>query len=137
MVAVADDERERRAECPPLPQTGEHLDLVGLDLLARRAAVPLLPPAQVGVDRLALEHEPGGQPREDGHERRPVRLSCRCQLERHADKPKAARMFATGAGTPVQRSKLAAPCRTSASRPSMTVQPAARAARTSAVSPSP
>src|SRR5262249_43180875 len=47
----------------------------------------------------------------------------------------AARITSTGAGTPVQSSKLLAPCRTSASRPSTTSQPAARAAATSAVSP--
>src|SRR5260370_25259850 len=130
VLAVADDERERCAEGPALTQAREHLDLVGLDLLARRAAVPLLPPAQVGVDGLALEHEPGGEPGEDRHERGPVRLSCRCQLERHADKPRAARMVATGAGTPVQPSKLAPPSTTRASPPSMTVHPAARPAPT-------
>ena len=128
VVAVADDERERRAERPAAAEAREHLDLVRLDLLARRAAVALLPPAEVGVDRLAVEHEPGRQARQDRHERGPVRLPCRCELERHADKPRAARITLTGAGTPVQRSKLATPCRTRASRPSMTAQPAARAA---------
>ena len=46
----------------------------------------------------------------------------------------ARRIAATGAGRPVQSSKLRAPWRTSASGPSTTTQPAARAAATSAVS---
>ena len=137
VVAVADDERERRPERPATAESCEHLDLVRLDLLARRAAVALLPPTEVGVDRLAVERQPGRQAGEDRHERRPVRLSRRCKVERHAGKPKAVRITLTGAGVPVHRSKLATPCRTRASRPSMTAQPAARAACTSAVSPSP
>ena len=35
VVAVADDERERRAERAPMAEAGEHLDLVRLDLLTR------------------------------------------------------------------------------------------------------
>ena len=76
MVAVRDDERERRAERDAVPQAGEHLDLVGLELLPRAPAVPLLAPAQVGVDRLLLEPQPGGQPGEDGDERGAVRFAC-------------------------------------------------------------
>ena len=75
VVAVADDERERRAERAAVPQAGEHLDLVRLDLLARAAAVALLAPAQVGVDRRPVEHEPAGQPGQDRDERRAVRLA--------------------------------------------------------------
>ena len=55
VVAVADDERERRAERPAVAQAGEHLDVVLLDLLARAAAVALLAAAEVGVDRGAVE----------------------------------------------------------------------------------
>ena len=62
MVAVADDERERRAERAAVAEAGEHLDLVRLDLLARRAAVALLAPAEVGVDRVLVEDEPAGRP---------------------------------------------------------------------------
>ena len=57
VVAVADDERERRAERAAVAEAREHLDLVGLDLLARRAAVALLAAAEVGVDRLPVEDE--------------------------------------------------------------------------------
>ena len=45
VVSVAHDERERRAERPSVAETGEHLDLVLLDLLARAPAVALLSPA--------------------------------------------------------------------------------------------
>ena len=55
VVAVADDEREWRAERAPVPEAGEHLDLVPLELLARAAAVALLAPVEVGVDRRPVE----------------------------------------------------------------------------------
>jgi hypothetical protein len=116
-------------------EAGEHLDGVGLDLLARRAAVALLAAAEVGVDRLAVEHESRRQAGEDGDERGTVRLARGGEVERHDVKPKLVRMTSTGAAIPVQRAKLAAPWRTSASSPSTTSHPAARAARTSAVSP--
>ena len=83
MVAVADDERERRAERPSVPQSREHLYLVLLQLLARAAAVALLPPAQVGVDRGAVEREAGRQAGQDRDERRAVRFACGDELERH------------------------------------------------------
>ena len=83
VVDVADDERERRAERAAVPEPGEHLDPVLLDLLPRRAAVALLAPLQVGVDRLAVELEPGRQAAEDRHERGPVRLAGGCKLQRH------------------------------------------------------
>ena len=70
MVAVADDERERRPERAAVTEAGEHLDLVLLELLARAAAVALLAPVQVGVDRRAVERQPAGQPGEDRDERR-------------------------------------------------------------------
>ena len=133
VVAVADDERQRRPERPPVPQAGEHLDAVLLDLLARAAPVALLPPREVGVDRVAVELEPGGQPGHDRDERGPVRLAGGFQSEAHERESSAARMTSIGADSPVQRSNDAAPWRTSTSRPSTTVQPAARAAATSAV----
>ena len=60
----------------------------GLDLLPRRAAVALLPPLEVGVDRVAVEQEPGGQAGDDRDERRPVRFAGGGERQRHADKPK-------------------------------------------------
>ena len=59
----------------PVAQAGEHLDAVLLDLLPRRAAVALLAALQVGVDRVAVELEPGGQAGEDRDERGPVRFA--------------------------------------------------------------
>ncbi len=52
-------------------------------------------------------------------------------------RPAAARMASSGAGTPVQRSKLSAPWRTSTSRPSTTRPPTPRAAEIRAVSRAP
>ena len=80
---VPNDERERRPERPAVPQPGEHLDLVLLDLLARRAPVALLAALQVGVDRLPVELEAGGQAGQDRDERGPVRLPCGGKAERH------------------------------------------------------
>ena len=98
----AHDERERRAERAAVAEAGEHLDAVLLDLLARRAAVALLPPLQVGVDPVAVELEPGGQAADDRHERGPVALSGRCERERH-------RLQAYGAAHHVDRRVDAGP----------------------------
>ena len=83
MVAIPDDERQRRPERPSLPEAREHLDLVALELLARAAAVALLPAPQVCVDRVLRQLEPGGKPRDDRDERRPVRFACGHEPERH------------------------------------------------------
>ncbi len=115
MIAVSNDERERRPERAALAEAGEHLDLVRLDLLPGRAAVALLAATQVGVDRFLVEDEARGQAGQDRDERGAVRLPCRCQLEIHSGKPRARRMTATGAGTPVQSLKEAAPCAASTS----------------------
>src|SRR5689334_15089448 len=115
VVAVADDECERRAQRPPVPEAGQDLDRVLLELLAWAATVALLAAHEVGIDRVPVEHEPGWQAAEDPHERRPVRLACRDQVEAHGTKPMALRIVPTGAGLPVQSSNDAAPWRTSAS----------------------
>src|SRR5207248_5638155 len=46
VVAVADDEGERRTERAPVAEPGEHLDFVRLDLLPRAAPVALLTAAE-------------------------------------------------------------------------------------------
>src|SRR5439155_26642146 len=121
-------------ERPAVTQACEHFHAIGLDLLARAAAIPLLPAAQVEVDRLAVEREPGGQAGQDRDEGRPVGLAGRDERERHPAERTAARMTSTGAGTPVHSWNDAAPWRTSASSPSTTRrQPASCAAVTSAV----
>src|SRR5436190_664899 len=48
VVAVADDERNGRPERAPVPEPGEHLDHVLLELLARAPAVALLAASEVG-----------------------------------------------------------------------------------------
>ena len=118
MVAVLHDERERRPERAPVPQSGEHLDGVLLDLLPRAAPVPLLAPSQVGVDRVPVEDETGRQPGHDRDERRAVRLTGRDDGEGHGAERTAFRITSTGADTPVQSSNDAAPCATRTSRPS-------------------
>ena len=120
MIAVPDDERERSTQRAAVPKAGEHLDGVLFDALARAAAVALLAAAKIGVDRVALEHEPRGQTGDDRDERGPVRLARRDELERHHAERTAARMTSTGAGTPVHSSNAAAPCATSTSSPSTT-----------------
>ena len=75
VVAVADDERERRSEREAVAQAGEHLDLVLLELLPRAAPVALPAAVEICGDRVAVEPEAGGQPGEDRDERRPVRLA--------------------------------------------------------------
>ena len=111
MVAVLDHERERRAERPPVPEPREHLHLVRLDLLARAAAVALLAPPEIRVDRRAVEDEPRREPGDDRDERRAVRLACRDEAERaHAEERTARRITSMGAESPVQSSNAAAPC---------------------------
>ena len=83
VVAIPDDERQWRSERPPVPEPREHLDRVRLDLLAWAATVALLAPAEVAVDRLAVEHEPGREPTQDRDERRAVRLAGRDEREAH------------------------------------------------------
>ena len=83
MVAVADDEGERSAERPTVTKTREHLDLVGLELLARAPPVPLLAAAKVGIDPLLVECEPGRKAGHDRNEGGAVRLPCRREPERH------------------------------------------------------
>jgi hypothetical protein len=55
VVAVANEQGERRAERPPVPQAGEHLDAVFLDPLARAATIALLAAAEIRVDGVAVE----------------------------------------------------------------------------------
>ena len=136
VVAVADDERERRAERAAVPEAGVDLDLVGLDLLARAAPVALLAAAQVRVDRGLVERQPGRQAADDRDQRRAVRLARRWRArETSWRQAYGGAHHSTGAGTPVQSSKEAAPCATSTSSPSITVAPASRAPRGRSPSP--
>src|SRR3954468_21334793 len=132
VVAIPDNERERRAERPALPQAGEHLDGVGFDALPRTSAVALLPAPEIGVDGAAIEDEARGQARHDRDERRAVRLARGNELEHQAERT-AACMTSTGADTPVQSSNDAEPWATSTSNPSTTRAPRAPAARPVAV----
>ena len=135
MIRVADDKGERRAERPAVPKAGEHLHLVGLDLLARAAPVALLAAPQIGVDRLAVENETRRQAGDDGDEGGPVRFAGSNDVQgAHASERTARRITSTGAAWPVQSSNEAAPCATRTSRPVTTAAPAPAAARAVAVS---
>src|SRR2546423_8934009 len=50
VIPVRYHERQRCPQRPPVAKSGQHLDLVRLDLLARAPAIPLLPAAEVRVD---------------------------------------------------------------------------------------
>jgi len=63
----------------------QRIGLVLLDLLPRAPAVALLAPAQVGIDRLPVEHESRRKPADDRDERGTVRLARGDELERHQD----------------------------------------------------
>ena len=69
-----------------MPKPGEHLDAVLLDLLPGRAAVTLLPPLEIGVDRVAVEHETRGQPGHDRDQGRPMRLSGSGEAKGHRER---------------------------------------------------
>jgi hypothetical protein len=62
VVAVADDESERRAERPAMTEPGQNLDPVLLDLLPRASSIPLLAPREIAVDQAPIEDEPRRQP---------------------------------------------------------------------------
>ena len=68
MVLVADQEGDGAAERAAVAHAREHLDRVLLDLHAAAAAVAALAPAQVGVDRLAIDGYAGGKALHDDAE---------------------------------------------------------------------
>jgi hypothetical protein len=84
VVAIADDERERGPEGASVAEAGEHLHLVGLDLLARTAPVALLATPEIRVDRRSLEDEARRKPLNNRDERRAVRLARGGESQRHA-----------------------------------------------------
>src|SRR5439155_11581757 len=83
VVAVADDEGERRSERAPVAEPGEHLDLVRLDLLPRAAPVALLTAAEIGVDRVLVQDQACGETDQNRDERGSVRLAGRDESEGH------------------------------------------------------
>ena len=84
MIAVPDDERQRRAQRPAVPQAGEHLDLVRLERLPRAATVPLLAPPQVGVDGFPIDRQAGRQASDDRDQSGAVRLARADEAQSHA-----------------------------------------------------
>jgi hypothetical protein len=79
VIPVPNDESERRAERPPVPEARQHLHLVLLELLARAASVSLLATVEIRVDRPPVEGQAGGQTLDDCDKRRTVRFPSRCE----------------------------------------------------------
>ena len=65
MVAVLDEERDRAAQRAAVAEAAGGLDVVGLELLARAAAVARLAPGEVAADQLVVELEAGGHAADD------------------------------------------------------------------------
>jgi hypothetical protein len=83
VVAVADPQRDRAAERPPVSDAGRDLGAVGLDLHPPAAAVAELASREVAVDVLGPQLEPRGQALEHGGQTRSVRLSGCREAQRH------------------------------------------------------
>ena len=75
MVEVLDRHRERTAERLAPAQPAGEADLVPLELHPPAAAVPVLAPREVGVDRGDVEPQAGREPFEDRRQERPVRFA--------------------------------------------------------------
>jgi hypothetical protein len=88
VVAVLDQDGERAPERAAVAKPGEHADAVPLDPLPGAAPVALLAAAEVVVDRVAVEREPGRKAGDDRDERRAVRLAGGRQRQRHAPNPR-------------------------------------------------
>ena len=62
MVAIGDDEGERRAQRAAMAKAGQDFDPVLLDALPGAAAVALLAAAEIGVDPVPVEDETRREP---------------------------------------------------------------------------
>ena len=81
VVAVGDEDGDRAAERAAVAHARADLDRVGLDFHPAAAAVAELAPRHVGVERLAIELEPGRHALDDRDEPGPVRLPRSCEPE--------------------------------------------------------
>src|SRR5688572_10845026 len=72
MIAIADQQRDRRSDRLTAAHTAEHFGFVALDLHARPASVTELPPRHVIGDRSAVESDPGRHSAHRYSERWPV-----------------------------------------------------------------
>ena len=61
-VAIFDAQRDGRADRLPVPNAGQRLDVVLLDLLPAAAPVAQLAPVQVAVDKIEVDAQTCGQP---------------------------------------------------------------------------
>ena len=73
-LAVAHEDRDRRAQRAPVPDPAEELDLVLLEAHPRAAPVPEPPPGQFAGDVLEQDRESGREPFDGDHQGGTVRL---------------------------------------------------------------
>src|SRR5918995_3406057 len=83
VVAVRDQDGDRAAEGPPVPDARADLDRVAFDLHPAAAAMSELAPRQVAVERLAVELEPGRQALHDRDQPGAVRFPGCCESQAH------------------------------------------------------
>jgi hypothetical protein len=75
VVTVLDQERDRAAERPPVPDPAPDRRAIGLDLHAPAAPVAELAAREVTVDPVAVDRQPRREALDDGDEARPVGFS--------------------------------------------------------------
>src|SRR5215472_12860399 len=75
VIAVADDDAERRSERHAAAKAGEELDRVVLDLLPPASAMPALPRGEGRIDRRDVQAQTRRDAVDDAHERRTMRLA--------------------------------------------------------------
>ena len=95
VIAVLDDQAEWAAKRAAMAHAAKDRGLVGLDCLARRAAVARLTASQIALQPLAVGMQAGGQAREDRDDAGAVRLAggderqCHWSLQGIADRSPA------------------------------------------------
>ena len=144
-VAVLNQQQDGGAERRAVAHAAANPRAVLLNGLASAAAVAALASSHINLKGGFGERHARGHPLNNHAELWSVRLACGQESKGHdlplyfafcfAAVSNASRITAIGAGRPVHSSKAAAPCSSNISRPSIASAPAARAVRTSAVSP--
>ena len=83
VIAVLDDQAQRPPERAAMAHTTEDRGLVGLDRLARRAAITGLAPSEIALQAIAVRMQSCGQTREDRDDAGTMRLAGGDEGERH------------------------------------------------------
>ena len=74
-VAICDLHRDRRADGPPVPYSGEDVGSIGLDAHAAAAAISLLASPQFPIDECLIDFESGREPLHQRDQGLAVRLT--------------------------------------------------------------